>query len=190
MGLAGSLQFPLATATGNPAIKFPQLTITTSISLFRMKSHSSSSSSQPALYLSHTDIKRCRVAVRSTKSDSTSDKGTETKTTTSETPSRSSSTRAAVEEERDDDGLSKLGKEIKKVMKERGDDGDANEFLGGVVEEVKKIEWPAFGKVLGTTGVVLGVIAGSSVVLLTLNAVLSELSDKVFAGKGVQDFFG
>lgn len=40
------------------------------------------------------------------------------------------------------------------------------------------------------TGVVLGVIAGSSVVLLTVNAVLAELSDRVFAGKGVQDFFG
>jgi hypothetical protein len=43
---------------------------------------------------------------------------------------------------------------------------------------------------LGTTGVVLGVIAGSSVVLLTVNAVLAELSDQVFAGRGVQDFFG
>ncbi|XP_075092047.1 uncharacterized protein LOC107764674 [Nicotiana tabacum] len=30
----------------------------------------------------------------------------------------------------------------------------------------------------------------SSSVLLTVNAVLSELSDRVFAGKGVQDFFG
>lgn len=59
-----------------------------------------------------------------------------------------------------------------------------------MAEEVREIEWPAFGKVVGTTGVVLGVIAGSSVVLLTVNAVLAELSDRVFAGKGVQDFFG
>ncbi|KAL7177899.1 hypothetical protein ACSBR2_031122 [Camellia fascicularis] len=59
-----------------------------------------------------------------------------------------------------------------------------------VAEEIREIEWPAFGKVVGTTGVVLGVIAGSSVVLLTVNAVLAELSDRVFAGKGLQDFFG
>lgn len=60
----------------------------------------------------------------------------------------------------------------------------------GVVDEIGRIEWPAFNKVLGTTGVVLGVIAGSSVVLLTVNAVLAELSDRVFVGRGVQDFFG
>ncbi|KAM1301441.1 hypothetical protein ACFX2H_012479 [Malus domestica] len=63
------------------------------------------------------------------------------------------------------------------------------DFLSGVAEEVREIEWPAFAKVLGTTGVVLGVISGSSVVLLTVNAVLAEFSDQVFAGRGVQDFF-
>ncbi|XWS08968.1 hypothetical protein CRYUN_Cryun40dG0045500 [Craigia yunnanensis] len=82
--------------------------------------------------------------------------------------------------------LSEIGAEIKKAMKER--EGN-NNLAGGVAEEIREIEWPAFGKVLGTTGVVLGVIAGSSVVLLTVNAVLAELSDRVFAGKGVQDFF-
>ncbi|KAJ4830142.1 hypothetical protein Tsubulata_019928 [Turnera subulata] len=87
---------------------------------------------------------------------------------------------------------SELGAEIKKAMMER----KANEaaeggggLWSGVAEEVQEIEWPAFGKVLGTTGVVLGVIAGSSVVLLTVNAVLAELSDRVFAGRGIQDFF-
>lgn len=83
--------------------------------------------------------------------------------------------------------LSELGMEIKKAMKERE---KADGLVSGVVEEIGEIEWPDFGKVLGTTGVVLGVIAGSSVVLLTVNAVLAELSDRVFAGKGVQDFFG
>ncbi|KAJ8442779.1 hypothetical protein Cgig2_011049 [Carnegiea gigantea] len=87
--------------------------------------------------------------------------------------------------------LSELGMEIKKAMKEREKEGGGGigDLLSGVVEEIGEIEWPDFGKVLGTTGVVLGVIAGSSVVLLTLNAVLAELSDRVFAGKGVQDFF-
>lgn len=81
--------------------------------------------------------------------------------------------------------------EIKKAMEERKKEEEEKEGLfSGVAEEVREIEWPVFGKVLGTTGVVLGVIAGSCVVLLTVNAVLAELSDQVFAGRGIQDFFG
>lgn len=75
--------------------------------------------------------------------------------------------------------------ELKKERKDK----EGDNFWGGVAQEITEIEWPAFGKVLGTTGVVLAVILGSSVVLLTVNAVLAELSDRVFAGKGVQDFF-
>ncbi|PON80059.1 Preprotein translocase subunit SECE [Parasponia andersonii] len=87
--------------------------------------------------------------------------------------------------------LSELGSGIKKAMEERkAAEAEKEEGLfGGVAEEIREIEWPAFGKVLGTTWVVLGVIAGSSVVLLTLNFVLAELSDQLFAGRGVQDFF-
>ncbi|KAL1561820.1 preprotein translocase subunit SECE1-like [Salvia divinorum] len=85
--------------------------------------------------------------------------------------------------------VTELGKEIQQAMKEREEEKEAG-FVSGVIEEIREIEWPAFGKVLGTTGVVLGVIAGSSLVLLTVNAVLAEISDTVFAGKGVQDFFG
>ncbi|KAF8407368.1 hypothetical protein HHK36_006496 [Tetracentron sinense] len=81
-----------------------------------------------------------------------------------------------------------LGSEIKKAMKARKEREDDGDLWSGVAEEIREIEWPVFGKVLGTTGVVLGVIAGSSVVLLTVNAVLAEFSDRVFAGKGVQDF--
>ncbi|XP_015086432.1 preprotein translocase subunit SECE1 [Solanum pennellii] len=87
-----------------------------------------------------------------------------------------------------DEVLSDVGSEIKKLMKDR--EQKEPDFWSGVAEEIREIEWPAFGKVLSTTGVVIGVIAGSSVVLLTVNAVLAELSDRVFAGKGVQDFFG
>ncbi|CAI0466149.1 unnamed protein product [Linum tenue] len=72
---------------------------------------------------------------------------------------------------------------------EEGGAGIGGDLFSGVAEEIREIEWPSFGKVLGTTGVVLGVIAGSSVVLLTVNALLAELSDKAFAGRGVQDFF-
>ncbi|KAK2428800.1 preprotein translocase subunit SECE1 [Trifolium repens] len=81
-----------------------------------------------------------------------------------------------------------IASELKKAMQERKEkEGDS--FWNGVVKEIGEIEWPEFGKVLGTTGVVLSVIFGSSVVLLTVNAILAEVSDKVFAGKGVQDFF-
>ncbi|CAN8324515.1 unnamed protein product [Cochlearia groenlandica] len=83
----------------------------------------------------------------------------------------------------------KAAMEKRKAAEEEGGGGGKNEFLRGVAEEVKEIEWPAFQKVIGTTGVVLGVIAGSSVVLLTVNFILAELSDRVFIGKGVQDFF-
>ncbi|GMI71946.1 hypothetical protein HRI_000863900 [Hibiscus trionum] len=84
-------------------------------------------------------------------------------------------TEAEVEESE----LSAIGAEIKKAMKER--EAKSDSLAGGVAEEIREIEWPAFGKVLRTTGVVLGVIAGSSVVLLSVNAVLAELSDRVFA---------
>ncbi|XP_068638494.1 preprotein translocase subunit SECE1-like [Aristolochia californica] len=77
---------------------------------------------------------------------------------------------------------------IREVLKERREKEKDN-FFSGVLEEVQEIEWPVFRKVLGTTGVVLAVITGSSLVLLTLNAVLAEVSDRVFAGRGVQDFF-
>ena len=83
---------------------------------------------------------------------------------------------------------SELASELKKAMQERKAKEEEN-LLSGVAEEIREIEWPAFGKVLGTTGVVIGVILGSTVVLLTVNAILAEISDTVFAGKGVQDFF-
>ncbi|KAL7105246.1 hypothetical protein ACP275_07G031900 [Erythranthe tilingii] len=94
------------------------------------------------------------------------------------------------EEIQPDKSQTELGNEIKAAMKERQQQKEDGGFLSGVAEEIKEIEWPAFNKVLGITGVVLGVIAGSSVVLLTVNAVLAEISDRVFVGKGVQDFFG
>ncbi|KAG6423146.1 hypothetical protein SASPL_113534 [Salvia splendens] len=96
---------------------------------------------------------------------------------------------AAAESAEESKEMTELGKEIQQAMKEREEEKETG-FVSGVIEEIREIEWPAFGKVLGTTGVVLGVIAGSSLVLLTVNAVLAEISDTVFAGKGVQDFFG
>lgn len=94
---------------------------------------------------------------------------------------------ASAAEEEEQGELEKPNSEIKELRREKSGGDD---LWSGVGEEVREIEWPVFGRVLGTTGVVLAVIAGSSVVLLTVNAVLAELSDRLFAGKGVQDFFG
>ncbi|KAJ8500824.1 hypothetical protein OPV22_011376 [Ensete ventricosum] len=80
-----------------------------------------------------------------------------------------------------------VAEELREMMEARKK--ESSDLWGGVADEVREIEWPPFGKVLGTTGVVIAIIAGSSVALLTVNAILAEISDKVFAGKGIQDFF-
>ncbi|KAF4380088.1 hypothetical protein F8388_018212 [Cannabis sativa] len=41
--------------------------------------------------------------------------------------------------------LSELGSEIKKAMEERKAAEKKEGFLDGVAEEIRKIEWPAFG---------------------------------------------
>ncbi|GLJ12917.1 hypothetical protein SUGI_0200410 [Cryptomeria japonica] len=74
-------------------------------------------------------------------------------------------------------------------MEESGKKTFVNDFWGGVLEETGQIEWPPFQRVLGTTALVLAVIVGSSAVLLTVNAVLAELSDKIFSGAGIQGIF-
>uniref|UniRef100_A0ACD5UPE1 Uncharacterized protein n=1 Tax=Avena sativa TaxID=4498 RepID=A0ACD5UPE1_AVESA len=82
--------------------------------------------------------------------------------------------------------------ELKEVMRARKDAEVASGGGGwwaGVTQEMSEIDWPAPGKVLGTTGVVLGIIAGSTAALLSVNAILAELSDQFFAGRGIQDFF-
>jgi preprotein translocase subunit SecE len=77
--------------------------------------------------------------------------------------------------------------ELKEVMRARKEAEGG--WWAGVLQDMSEIEWPAPGKVVGTTGVVLDVIAGSIASLLSLNALLAELSDRVFAGRGLQDFF-
>lgn len=59
-----------------------------------------------------------------------------------------------------------------------------------VGQEVRGIEWLNLGKVVGTTGIVLAVIAGSTAALLSVNGILAELSDRLFDGRiKIQDFF-
>ncbi|XP_019444556.1 PREDICTED: preprotein translocase subunit SECE1 [Lupinus angustifolius] len=92
----------------------------------------------------------------------------------------------AKEEEKE----SELASELKKAMQERKDKEEINNnFFSGVAQEITQIEWPPFPKVFSTTALVLAVIFGSTVVLLSLNAVFAELSDRVFAARGLQDFF-
>ncbi|KAK8953239.1 Preprotein translocase subunit SECE1 [Platanthera guangdongensis] len=91
--------------------------------------------------------------------------------------------------EEEEEKSSEVDAEIREKSAARKERSKMEELVGGVAEEIREIEWPEFGKVVGTTGVVLAVIAGSSVVLLTVNAILAELSERVFVGKGVQDFF-
>lgn len=79
-----------------------------------------------------------------------------------------------------------IGQALKTLRQERVAQGLDNPsstvgFWGGVLEETKLVEWPTFQKVLGTTGVVVAIIFGSSLVLLTVNAILAELSDNIFS---------
>eukprot|EP00252_Welwitschia_mirabilis_P007943 TRINITY_DN19643_c0_g1_i1.p1 TRINITY_DN19643_c0_g1~~TRINITY_DN19643_c0_g1_i1.p1 ORF type:complete len:193 (+),score=19.68 TRINITY_DN19643_c0_g1_i1:114-692(+) len=85
------------------------------------------------------------------------------------------------------DSTDDIRQRLKELRRAREKSGSVEEFWSGVVEETSQIEWPSFQKVLGTTGLVLLVIIGSSTVLLTVNAILAELSDKIFNGVGVQD---
>ncbi|XP_062108332.1 preprotein translocase subunit SECE1 [Humulus lupulus] len=142
--------------------------------------------SKPASFINNSMIKQRSICINGTDKRSRFFLATKA---IEETQGSSESENAGGQGEEPKPELTELGSEIKKAMEERKAAEKEEGLLDGVAEEIKKIEWPAFGKVLGTTGVVLGVIAGSSVVLLTLNFVLAELSDQLFAGKGVQDFF-
>lgn len=165
MALALSLKLSVTPPSSTPAIPTqpnPSLT-------FRLPPVVNSSWLHPKLTITNAKT-RTRVLIRRAVEES--QESAESETATEEEPP-----------------VGELGAEIKKAMMERREKEKEGGLWSGVGEEIQEIEWPAFGKVLGTTGVVLGVIVGSSVVLLTVNAVLAELSDRVFAGRGLQDFF-
>jgi preprotein translocase subunit SecE len=71
-----------------------------------------------------------------------------------------------------------IGEAIRAAKEAKADEG-ANIFAGAL-EEVGLIEWPSAGKALGTTGLVMGGIFGSAAVLLGVNGLLSELSQRLF----------
>ncbi|CAM6092505.1 unnamed protein product [Calypogeia fissa] len=91
------------------------------------------------------------------------------------------------------DSIEEIGSAISELRKERAamglqDSASTTGFWKGVAEETKLIDWPVFSKVLGTTGVVVAMILGSSVVLLTVNAVLAASSDFIFNDPAIKEF--
>ncbi|GBG74484.1 hypothetical protein CBR_g18894 [Chara braunii] len=78
--------------------------------------------------------------------------------------------------------LADLSREKRSSRLSQGADGWSStaEFWQGVVEETMLIEWPAFGKVLQTTGVVVAMILGGSVFLITINGTFAQLAEKAF----------
>ncbi|KAL8264062.1 hypothetical protein R6Q59_022192 [Mikania micrantha] len=62
----------------------------------------------------------------------------------------------ATESEATAETSSELGTEIKNAMMDR-EVKEEEGLWSGVAAEIGRIEWPAFNKVVGTTGVVLGV---------------------------------
>ena len=87
--------------------------------------------------------------------------------------------------------IDSIGAELAKIRQDRGSTELVSKsgFWAGVLEETRMIEWPAFSNVLGTTGVVVGIIVGSSVILLTLNALLASLSDQLLATPVFAEFW-
>jgi len=171
-----------------PTTPFPRLLAPAPLHLAARPSLSSTLRN-PSISLSYSlPGPRHRLAAASR--DTTSNKGQEQE----QEPAPSAADGAAEESTEEAEGASPgekspeaVAAELKEVLRARK---AAEAARAGVAQEMSEIEWPAPGKVVGTTGVVLGVIAGSTVALLSVNAILAELSDRVFAGRGLQDFFG
>ncbi|KAK8940493.1 Preprotein translocase subunit SECE1 [Platanthera zijinensis] len=89
-------------------------------------------------------------------------------------PSRGKNEETQVKEEKE----RKSAAVIRATLDARKARSKMEELMGGMAEEIMEIEWPEFG--MGTIGIILALIAGSSVILLTVNAIPAELSDRIF----------
>lgn len=90
-------------------------------------------------------------------------------------PSESSAEATAAVEEKS------IGDQIRELKGKGGGDPDASDnMFTGAFEEVGQIEWPTIGSAFTTTGIVIGIVAGSTFVLLSVNSVLAALSQQVF----------
>ncbi|KAM3366833.1 hypothetical protein ACQJBY_015880 [Aegilops geniculata] len=141
----------------------------------------------PTLSFSRSISVRRRLAAAS--KDTASDKGQEQESSTAADGAAEPAEEETPPGEKSSDEVATELKEVMRARKEAEVAAGGGGWWAGVAQEMTEIEWPAPGKVLGTTGVVLGIIAGSTAALLSVNAILAELSDRVFAGRGLQDFF-
>ena len=76
-----------------------------------------------------------------------------------------------------------LGDQIRELKNKSGSGSDpdaSDNIFAGALEEVGQVEWPTVGGALSTTAVVIGIVVGSTFVLLSVNSVLSALSQKLF----------
>ncbi|XP_062185714.1 preprotein translocase subunit SECE1-like [Phragmites australis] len=178
--------------TATPTTPFPRL-LSPALSPPAARPSFSSTVRAPSISISISyPLRGRRHRLAAFSKDTTSDKGQEQEPAPSAAEADGESdegTEAEGPGEKSPDAVAAELKEVLRARKEAEATAGGEGWWAGVVQEMAEIEWPAPGKVVGTTGVVLGVIAGSTVALLSVNALLAELSDRVFAGRGLQDFF-
>eukprot|EP01024_Parvocaulis_polyphysoides_P064964 TRINITY_DN7565_c0_g1_i10.p2 TRINITY_DN7565_c0_g1~~TRINITY_DN7565_c0_g1_i10.p2 ORF type:complete len:155 (-),score=20.01 TRINITY_DN7565_c0_g1_i10:350-814(-) len=77
-----------------------------------------------------------------------------------------------------DEELERLAalKQLKEQRKER-----SKNILQGALDETRLIEWPGPGSAITNTFLVIGIVAGTSVMLFTINTLLVEISN-IFYG--------
>lgn len=75
-----------------------------------------------------------------------------------------------------------LGSQIQELKNKgkAGGDPDNDNMVVGAYEEIGQIEWPTPVGALTTTGIVIAIVTASALVLLTVNSVLSSVSQSVF----------
>ena len=108
-------------------------------------------------------------ATEGTSGDDSGDKGASDDASTSGAATEVTSSSSSAED---------IGAAIRAAKEAKADEG-ANIFAGAA-EEVGLIEWPSVGGALSTTALVMAGIFGSAGVLLGVNKVLSELSQRFF----------
>ena len=81
-------------------------------------------------------------------------------------------------------GTLPLGSQIQELKNKgnlkAGGDPDNDNIVVGAFEEIGQIEWPTPVGALTTTGIVIAIVTASALVLLTVNSVLSSVSQAVF----------
>lgn len=136
------------------------------------RSASSSSSSRGVRARRVVVVRRANEGEEGTTSggdNSSGDKGASDDASTSGAATEVTSSSSSAED---------IGAAIRAAKEAKADEG-ANIFAGAA-EEVGLIEWPSVGGALSTTALVMAGIFGSAGVLLGVNKVLSELSQRFF----------